>query len=182
MSISKNGFVGDSGAAPGEAEETLRLIARIPAPAGLEERVQAGLRAARLSAAPGTGSRNARILSWPVHPRLESSWMRSAAAAAIVFVVVGGGWGVYSRVQPVQPARVIVLPPRVAAPGGFSSAGAMRTPQTLNGPVVTHPATANAAKAAKDAAKAAPPHKPSQGSKAVSTSKAAAKPNVASAK
>jgi hypothetical protein len=26
--------------------------------------------------------------------------------------------------------------------GGFASGGAMRTPQTLNGPVLTHPATA----------------------------------------
>jgi hypothetical protein len=62
--------------------------------------------------------------------------MRSAAAAAIVFVVVGGGWGVYSRVQQPQAAKVITMPARVAAPGGFSNAGAMRTPNTLNGPVV----------------------------------------------
>ena len=77
--------------------------------------------------------------------RLDNAWMQSslarmAAAAAIVAVVVGGGWGVISRVQPVQPARAITIPPRVSAPGSFSSAGAMRTPQTLNGPVVAQPA------------------------------------------
>ena len=66
--------------------------------------------------------------------------MRGAAAAAIVFVVVGGGWGVYLRVQPVQAPKVIAMP-RVSAGGGFSSAGAMRTPQTLNGPVLVTPAT-----------------------------------------
>jgi hypothetical protein len=176
-----NKFGNDCDAAPGEAEETLRLIASLPAPEGLEERVHAGLRAARLSAAPGRVSKTARVLSWPVHARLESNWMRSAAAAAIVFVVVGGGWGVYSRVQPAQPVRTVVLPPRVAAPGGFSSAGAMRTPQTLNGPVVTHKATV-APQPAKDSTKAAPQHKAIHGSKAAPADKTAAKPTAAPAK
>ena len=75
--------------------------------------------------------------------------MRSAAAAAIVFVVVGGGWGVYSRVQQQQPARVIIMPPRVVAPGGFSGANAIRTPNTLNGPLLARPG--NAAPAAHTA-------------------------------
>jgi hypothetical protein len=113
------------------AEATLRLIASLPPPKGLEDRVRAGL-----AAAPRRG----RILAWPAALKPQSAWMRSAAAAAIVFVVVGGGWGVYSRVQRTQPARVIVLAPRGPAQGGFASAGAMRTPQTLNGPVVAHPA------------------------------------------
>jgi hypothetical protein len=115
------------------AEATLRLIARLPAPEGLEERVRAGL-----AAAPP----RSRILAWPVSLSLHSGWMRAAAAAAIVCVVAGGGWAVYSRVERPQPARVIVLAPRGPAQGGFSSAGAVRTPQTLNGPVVAHPAPA----------------------------------------
>jgi hypothetical protein len=113
------------------AESTLRLIASLPAPEGLEDRVRI-----RLAAAPLGG----RILAWPAALRLNSGWMRSAAAAAIAFVVAGGGWGVYSRVHRPQPARVIVLTPRAPAQGGFASSGAMRTPQTLNGPVVAHPA------------------------------------------
>jgi hypothetical protein len=121
-----------AGSGLSSAETTLRLIARLPAPEGLEDRVRA-----RLAAAP----RRSRILAWPAALSLDSGWMRSAAAAAIVFVVAGGGWGVYSRVQRPQPARVIVLAPRAPAQGGFASAGAMRTPQTLNGPVVAHPAT-----------------------------------------
>jgi hypothetical protein len=125
-----------SGSGLGDAEATLRLIAGLPAPEGLEERVRA-----RLAARPRRG----RILAWPAALRIENGWMRAAAAAAIVFVVAGGGWGVYSRVQRPQPARVIVLAPRGPAQGGFSSAGAVRTPQTLNGPVVTHPATAQPA-------------------------------------
>jgi hypothetical protein len=73
---------------------------------------------------------------------MHGTLARSAAAAAIVCVVVGGGWGVYSRVQPAQTPKAVAMPPRVAAPGGFSSAGAMRTPQTLDGPVLAHRMTA----------------------------------------
>lgn len=143
---SHNSIFRPSGESPGstssEFEDTLRLIAHLPVPEGLEVRVQASLRAA-----PGTASIKARILPWPVSLRLDKAWgrsslMRSAAAAAIVAIVIGGGWGVYSRVQPARPARAISVPPHVSAQGGFSSAGAMRTPQTLNGPVVAQPAIA----------------------------------------
>ena len=113
-------------------EATLRLIAKLPAPDGLEDRVNAGLKSA-----PRTG----RILVWSAMLQPAGGWMRGAAAAAIVFVVAGGGWGIYTRVQPNLPAKVIVMP-RAGAGGGFSSAGAMRTPQTLNAPVVAEPVTA----------------------------------------
>jgi hypothetical protein len=119
-----------SASAQETGEETLRLIASLPAPAGLEDRVHAAL-----SAAPARG----RVLAWPAALRPQSGWMRTAAAAAIVFVIAGGGWGVYTRVEQGQPAKVIVMPPRIAGPGGFSSAGAMRTPQTLSGPTVNPP-------------------------------------------
>jgi hypothetical protein len=130
MESSRDNSVG-GGNGSGGFEESLRMIARLPAPEGLEERVIAGVRA-------GSG-RRARILEFPAALRPGSNWMRSAAAAAIVFVVAGGGWGVYSRVQKLQAAKVITMPVRVAAPGGFSNAGAMRTPNTLNGPVVPIP-------------------------------------------
>ena len=81
---------------PGSADETLRIIAGLPAPAGLEERVHAVLRAA---------PRRGRVLAWPEALRPQSSWMRTAAAAAIVFVVAGGGWGVYMHVEQNQPAK-----------------------------------------------------------------------------
>jgi len=70
-------------AASGSAEVTLRLIARLPAPEGLEDRVMAGLK---------TAPRAARVLHWPAVLQPATSWMRGAAAAAIVFVVAGGGW------------------------------------------------------------------------------------------
>ena len=116
------------------AEATLRLIACLPVPKDLEERLMDGLRSAH---------RRGRILHWPslLHP--TGSWVRGAAAAAIVFVVAGGGWGIYTRVQPGQPAKVIVMP-RAGAGSGFSSAGAMRTPQTVKGPVIPQPIAAHA--------------------------------------
>ena len=130
------------------AEESLRLIASQPAPAGLEDRVHAALRAA---------PRRGRVLAWPRAIRPESGWMRTAAAAAIVFVVAGGGWGVYTRVEQNQPAKVIVMPAHMPAAGGFSGAGAMRTPETIPGPMAPQPAKASTARP-KAATKAA--HRP----------------------
>jgi hypothetical protein len=115
------------------ADETLRIIASLPVPEGLEDRVIDAM-----SKAPRTAS----VLPWPSESRrgwVHSAVARGAAAAAIVFVVGGGGWGVYSRVRPVQTPPKVIAMPRVVTPGGFSSAGAMRTPQTLNGPTLVHP-------------------------------------------
>ena len=90
-------------ATAGEAESTLRLIANLPAPEGLELRVKTALRS--------TPKRStASLFAWPSSPFrswAESAWMRGAAAAAIVCVVVGGGWQVYSRVQPKPTALAL---------------------------------------------------------------------------
>ena|SRR5579863_4321119 len=122
------------------AEETLRLIANLPAPDGLEDRVHAALNAV---------PRRSRVLAWPRALRAESGWMRGAAAAAIIFVVAGGGWGVYTRVESTQnqPAKVIVTPQRTPVSGGFSGAGAMRPPLTLPRPTAPEPAKTSHAKA-----------------------------------
>jgi hypothetical protein len=142
------------------AEETLRLIARLPSPEGLEGRVHAAVRVAQ---------RRSRILAWPRALRAESGWMRGAAAAAIVFVVAGGGWGVYTRVESTQieqnqPAKVIVMPARMPIAGGFSGAGAMRTPLTLPGPAAPQPVNKIDPGKAKAAKKPVASHKvPSAG-------------------
>jgi hypothetical protein len=121
-------------------EDTLRLIASLPAPEGLADRVQSGLRHT---------SPTGRVLNWRGTLRPSGGWMQStmargAAAAAIVCVVAGGGWRIYSSVQAVPAAKVLAMPPRVApAGGGFSPAGAKRVPQTLDGPVLTHPVADN---------------------------------------
>jgi hypothetical protein len=121
---------------PDCGQDTLRLIAGLPSPAGLEERVHKALRAA---------PRSGRVLAWPGRFRakiaLESDWMRAAAAAAIVFVVVGGGWGVYSRVQPGPAGKVVVMPQLMPSSGGFAGAGAIRIPATIPGPKVREAGT-----------------------------------------
>ena len=113
----------------GSADETLRMMARLPAPQGLEERIQAALQAAPASR---------KVLAWPVNG-WQSNGLRTAAAAVLAFVVAGGGWGVCLYVQPALSSSAHAEPSHLAAPGGFSSAGAMRTPQTLNGPLAPAP-------------------------------------------
>ena len=141
----------------GPGEETLRLIAMLPAPEGLESRVKAGL-----ATAPQAG----RILMWrgPLRPAggwMYSSFARGAAAAAIVCIVAGGGWQIYSRVQPPAPARVLVTPAPITQPGrGFSQSNAPHVPDTIVGPELKHPmapvSDLNAVEKVPAQAKAAP--------------------------
>lgn len=115
-------------------DDTLRVIAQAPVPAGIEERVHAALRAA---------PRHSRMLVWPAAETAlfwgSSNWLRAAAAASIVLAVAGGGWGVYMHVQ--RPGSKVIVAPLVqpASGGGFSSASAIRTPATVKGPVVAQP-------------------------------------------
>jgi hypothetical protein len=118
------------------AEETLRQIARLPAPQGLEDRLYMHLKAALL--------REPRRWEWLSFHDLNLDWLhgsalRAAAAVAIAAIVAGGGWGVAARIQPAA-LQGSVQPAPLSTPG-FSSAGAIRTPQTLTGPVVETPAT-----------------------------------------
>jgi hypothetical protein len=164
-----------SGGASDTGEDTLHLIAKLPPPPGLEDRVHAGLLAHARSVQPAN-----RVLAWPAAARTGSGWMRSAAAAAIVFVVAGGGWGVYSRVQQPQSAKVIVMP-HGPAPGEFTNAGAMRTPTTLNGPIISVPAVTQPAKPkvlVKGVVKPTPP----QTAKSNAASKGVVQPTASMAK
>jgi hypothetical protein len=117
----------------GPGEDTLHLIAGLPAPEGLADRVRE-----RLHAAP----QPARILIWrgPLRPPggwLHSALVRGFAAAAIVCVVAGGGWRICSRVEPgvkVEMTPVPVSP----VPKGFALTGEKHVPETLQGPVLNH--------------------------------------------
>jgi len=115
-----------------KAEETLRMIARASAPDGLVNRVQANLRNA---------PRTSVVMSWRAgfNGWMYSPALRGAAAVAIVCVVAGGGWRIYSHVPPAPTAKVIETPARVGSSGAFSNAGAMHKPDTLNGPVLAQP-------------------------------------------
>ncbi len=146
------------------AEETLRLVATLPPPPGLVDRIQT-----TLASAPHT----ATVLTWRAPLRPAASWMhgtmvRGAAAAAIVCVVAGGGWRIYSRVQPAPTAKVLVMP-APAPSAAFSTGNAMRVPQTLERPVLAHPLPPQTEPAAvipasPSRAKAAPAH-PGKGKK-----------------
>jgi hypothetical protein len=147
-------------------EETLRLIAGLPAPEGLVDRVQTRLR---------TAPRSSRVLAWPL-AFASGGWaygsaVRGAAAAAIVCVVAGGGWRVYSHVQPGPSARVIVMPTPAGPPRGFSIGGSVHTPDPMRGLVLTHQVVAEPAgtvtgepvqnpRKATDPARNAPARKP----------------------
>jgi hypothetical protein len=109
-------------------EDTLRLIAGLPAPEGLEQRVHSALRSA-----PPQG----RVLAWPLALRADAAWVRASAAAAIVMIVAGGGWGVYTHIQPSQAAKAPAVPAKVGSAGGFTNADAKRTSTMLAPPVVT---------------------------------------------
>jgi hypothetical protein len=179
---------------PGSAEETLRVVAGLPAPAGLEDRMRAAIHLARnenfqrqenSSGPNGPGpnvygnDRRGRVLAWPSALKPQTGWMRTAAAAAIVFVVAGGGWGVYTRVEQNRPARILVMPPRIGAPGGLQGASAVRIPQTLTRPIVStasqpvvSPAvqpTASATAQSKNAKSAAPKAAVKRGKAAAAT-------------
>jgi hypothetical protein len=120
------------------AEETLRLLATLPVPEDLVDRVQA-----RLAAAPPRSFLSGWSLfgrnGWMFSP-VFSQGLRGCAAAAIVLLVAGGGFAISSHVQPSPSAKVIEMPARVGNSGGFSNASAMRTPETLKGPVLVNPA------------------------------------------
>jgi len=109
------------------------MIARLPAPAGLEDRVKAGLRSA---------PKSANVIAWPLASAngwMRSAGMRGAAAAAIVLAIAGGGWGVYSHIQVAPVPSALADPQLPGAAGRFSTAGAMHVPQTVQGPVVAAP-------------------------------------------
>jgi hypothetical protein len=74
---------------------------------------------------------------------MYSGLVRGMAAAAIVCVVAGGGWRIYSHVLTIPAARAVLLPepitPVTPAGSGFAPAGARHVPETLDGPVLKDP-------------------------------------------
>jgi hypothetical protein len=115
------------------AEDTLRLIANLPAPNGLEDRVKAGLRSA---------PRRGMVVAWPFSATenwMYSSGVKAAAAAAIVLAIAGGGWGVYSHIRVAPVPSALIHPPLPNGAGRFSTAGAVHVPQTVQGPVIAAP-------------------------------------------
>ncbi|WP_348264410.1 hypothetical protein P8935_07730 [Telmatobacter sp. DSM 110680] len=128
---------GDRSARVVDAEQTLRLIAMLPAPEGVGDRVKDRLRVA---------PRKSGVISWPISTT-GARWtqfapMRAAAAAAIVLVVAGGAWEVYAHIRIAPEPSAEATPQLVnGSRGGLSTAGAVRKPQTMDGLVVAVPAS-----------------------------------------
>lgn len=126
----------DQSASVMDAEKTLRQIATLPAPEGIADRVKSGLHAS-----PRSGG----VVSWPPSATgarwSQGAAMRAAAAAAIVLAVAGGAWEVYTHIQIAPEPAAVATPQHVdGGRGGLSAAGAVRKPQTVEGPVIAVPA------------------------------------------
>lgn len=105
-----------------EPEETLRLVAQLPSPDGLEDRVHQRLHVSQRHL-PARGFWSL----WKPAQRLQY-----AAAAALVLALAGSVWKVY---HPAHGAIVIQPAPQSGSPStpgsGFGTAGAERHPGTL---------------------------------------------------
>jgi hypothetical protein len=114
-----------------EAEETLRLLAQLPPPDRLNERVHAGIR--HQLALESTSPRRRGFWSlWSAGQRLQF-----AAAAALMLAVAGSMWTV-NHSRPMAPAAPQTAVPQAIAPqaitpqsGAFGGAKAERVPATL---------------------------------------------------
>jgi len=129
-----------------EADETLRRVATLPPPAGLEDRVHRRLRSQQ-STLP---ARSIWALWMPVR-RLQY-----ACAALLVLALAGSTWRLYHTKNDavvIQPAPQTGSP---ATPGNsFGSAGAERHPSTLT-PIKVPPAPKKKPTASHPGAKPSP--------------------------
>lgn len=114
-----------------EAEETLRLVAQLEAPAELTERVHRRLAEARV-----VPERHGFWSLWQPAQRLQF-----AAAAVLAVAVAGSMWGVYHNRTATKAMTPVASPATnpAATSGGFSNADAKRVPPTLN-PIKVPPA------------------------------------------
>jgi hypothetical protein len=128
-----------------EGEETLQMLAKLPAPEGLSGRVHSRLAGERLEV-----RRNWWQLSVPQ--------MRFAAAAVLLVALAGEGWNLYRG--HVAEVRSVVAPPHVTPRGGFDNAHGAAVPKTLT-PIHVPPAPKKkAGKIAPQAKATAPAEKP----------------------
>jgi len=148
----------DSNAAlplPPKPEETLRLLARMPPPAELTNRVHARIHARIAEAGHKTQARRGFWSQWLPAQRLQF------AAAAVFAVAVGGTtWSFYHRPPVARPQPIAPASPGPAG-SAFGSANATRVPPTLHPiqvPPSPHrkPGSGHAVKAAPKPAAATP--------------------------
>lgn len=116
-----------------EADETLRLLAELPEPDGLTDRVHQ-----RLAHAQVTPERRGFWSLW-----LPAQRFQFAAAAVLVLAVAGSMWSLHRSHPPAAGAQNTPAPAAQggspANAGGFRNAGAERVPPTLH-PIKVPPA------------------------------------------
>lgn len=110
-----------------EAEETLRMVAKLPAPAGLEERVQR-----RLNAEP-LGREVRRFSIWSLW--MPGRKLQFAAAGVLATAVAISSWSVYHGRQQAANAnaakQAVAAPAKSTAGSGFAPANAVAVPRTI---------------------------------------------------
>jgi hypothetical protein len=141
------------------AEETLRLLTQLPAPAELADRVHHRL--AIESAALAVPARRGFWSHWMPAQRLQF-----AAAAILVAAVGASTWSVYHSRPHVQPQtgqniQNVPAAARSASSGSFGTASAERVPLSLN-PIKVPPAPRKKPGAGRIAIKRAPKAAPAQ--------------------
>lgn len=111
-----------------DAEETLRMVAKLPAPTGLEDRVQRRLNAEMLY------SEERRYSIWSLW--MPGRKLQFAAAGVLAAAVAISSWSVYHGQRMAANANAAAkqaapAPAKSAAGNGFTPAGAVGVPHTI---------------------------------------------------
>ena len=133
--------------------ETLRALAKLPAPEDLPDRVHARLRQ-QASAGQAGARRGFWAGTWGLWRPMQR--LQFAGAAALALAVAGSTWGVYHARPGQNTAGQVPGPAPVQAPAsGLSGAKAVRVPPTLK-PILVSPVAHRKPGAGKAAAKPSP--------------------------
>ena len=126
----------------GDPEATLRLLAQLPPPHGLADRVHRSL-----AIAPDTASPQRFWSLWKPAHRLQF-----AGAAVLVTAMAASSWTILASRHPATPAAKAVAPAPAPQPSTFSTAGAEHRPATLKPIKVPPPPKASSAPGKKPSA------------------------------
>jgi len=143
-------------------DEALKALTCQQAPEGLEDRIEARLRQALAAERTHTSLLQRLQLKFAeLSEGLQANWMQSNAlrgsmAVLLAALVIGSGYQIANRSNTAQSPALAPTAPQ--SNGGFNSAGAVRTPHTIDGPLLpTETPAANAAQPqVASAAKAKP--------------------------
>lgn len=99
-----------------DPENTLRVLANLPPPSGLNDRVHRNLQGRQNEAQP-------KRVWFNSQPAMR---LQFVAGAILLVALAGGSWNLYRTSH-----RAITAPPHIASPGSFGGAGAVTVPKTL---------------------------------------------------